>query len=387
MEHDKTLLLNLCKMITNAGFRTIECLRTNTMSNLKLIDRSSRCVKDPNPLASTMSIISTKYPISVDKEIVIKSGVPNKYYYKNHSIQDDTHYHGRVLCKKEAVDWWITNSTIPDEDTIESISILTASTKKDVSLYNSINWSESRIQWGPPNLERRRISTKNPLAKVDPTIREQVIMQTLMPDHTLPHSRVTKDDLTSIKGLADLSLPSKMSLSAQLRILLNQLDPKKRMLPVIPGCSDIIGPIKHALVHNNFVLNNITSVELSNVDNTYLIIDKFGKNLQYKFTHSSLDQGGARKIIHESTLYGKSISSYLRDPDMPDTNYTKWLKVILGLAINSESESNNLRTSPAAAKIKIFRVENLSGTKFMIYEGTEIVNFRFIDMRGRELVF
>lgn len=92
----KKIFLRNVRLINNAHDKTIDILRTQKMLNVKLIQRASRCVKDPNPLSSTMTSFSQKYPISLDHELARANKVPNEFF----PVRDkDTHKHGRILCK------------------------------------------------------------------------------------------------------------------------------------------------------------------------------------------------------------------------------------------------------------------------------------------------
>lgn len=61
-DREKEVIMRGVRAILEAGSQAMEIIRGNKMSNLKTIERSSRSSKDPNPLATTMGLISTKYP-------------------------------------------------------------------------------------------------------------------------------------------------------------------------------------------------------------------------------------------------------------------------------------------------------------------------------------
>lgn len=132
-QQKKRLLMNAISTILKANKRTIEIIKDSTLNNLKLIERSSKCTKDPNPLASTLVQMNTKYPISIHKEMAIKYKIPRSMM----PIvgPGDTHKHDRVRCKKDAVEWWIGNSELPDEELSKTIDIIRKQTRKDVEGY------------------------------------------------------------------------------------------------------------------------------------------------------------------------------------------------------------------------------------------------------------
>nr|QPL15313.1 polymerase PB2 [Hymenopteran orthomyxo-related virus OKIAV175] len=379
---DKEHLMYCVRMINNSRDETIEAIRKEPTSNMRMIERASRCVKDPNPLSSTMSTMSMKYPLSVDREKLLKSGMPSNYYLVENQSIEDTHFHGRILCKKEAIEWWIGKSEEPKKDTLDVINILLKQHRKEVSSYYDIPWQSVHIQWGTPNLERRRVSTRTPLIQIDPSIRDQAIMQVLMPDFVTPYQRVTNNDLKEIRDLSNLTLTGKMSLSSQIRILINQMDPRRRVLPVLAGSSEITASLKHALTHSNFLILGHETEEMRGSPTVTKILDKFGKNAQYEMSHSYMSQEQMSEILRKTTCLGEPIINYLSRTDIQETNYIKWMKVIINIKINSESESNGLKTSPVPTKITVRPMENMSGTPFFLYEGYEVVNFKYYDIRG-----
>ncbi|CAG9761502.1 unnamed protein product [Ceutorhynchus assimilis] len=159
----KQAFLHGIQKILSAKPKAIEILRIMRMYNSKLIERSSRCLKDPNPLASTMSVMSTKYPLSVDKSRFKKYQMPLNFIPPKKTDPGNKHYHGRVLCKKDAIEWRITKSPVPEESSLAVTNILMKQARKDVELYKSFNWSRVRIEWGEMILERRR--ARNPHSK------------------------------------------------------------------------------------------------------------------------------------------------------------------------------------------------------------------------------
>lgn len=382
MVEEKKHFLHCIELINKASKESIDVLRSEPMSNMNLIDRASKYLKDPNPLSTTMALMSLKYPLSIDREKAIACSLPRQYYLMNNRESEYTHYHGRILCKKEVIEWWINEAEEPGEDTIKVIDILMSQHRKEVSSYYNINWRNVRIQWGTPNLERRRVSTRIISINIDPSIKEQALMQELMPDYITPYKTVTESDLKEIRELSKLSIEGKMSLSTQIRILLNQMDPKRRVLPVLTGSSEITASLKHSLTHSNFVLINFETDEMRQRPISNRILESFGKNLQYEFVYRDVTQDKMLSILNTSTCMGKPVINYIRNPDIPETNYIKWMKVIAGQRINSESESHDLKTSPVPAKIRVRPVENTKGMRFLIYEERETVNFKYKDIRG-----
>lgn len=85
--------------ILKAKKKSIEILRKTPMNGLTIVECSSKCVKDPSPLTSTMVSLSRKFLLSIDKEKAIRYKVPEGLIHKvEQKKTEDMHRHGRVLC-------------------------------------------------------------------------------------------------------------------------------------------------------------------------------------------------------------------------------------------------------------------------------------------------
>lgn len=102
-------------------------------------------------------------------------------------------------------------------------------------VYYQINWASSLIKWDQPVMERRIVRTKNPVFEVHQSLREPLLREILFPETTMPSQRIAKADIKQMKEIMDLSFESKMTLSKQIRILINSMDSGERYLPVFPG--------------------------------------------------------------------------------------------------------------------------------------------------------
>lgn len=92
----------------------MQIIKSQKMCNVRLVERSAKCIKDPNPLSSTMAVMTQKYPLSVKRTKIKKYSLPKEFFPSK--PVDDTHRHDRVLCRKEAVDYWAGVSAIPSVD-------------------------------------------------------------------------------------------------------------------------------------------------------------------------------------------------------------------------------------------------------------------------------
>lgn len=234
-DREKEVILKGVKAILEAGAKAMEIIRNNKMSNLKTIERSSRSAKDPTPLATTMGLISTKYPLSIDKELAKKYKIPNHMFPSNSFGRKDFHKHNRVLAKMEAINWWIQEGPPATESTRSICDILLDQSRQECKRFYNTDWEEATISWGPPVLERKVVRTKILIVEIPRPLRSAAISEILFQYYTIPSNLITSLTLESLKDLANLTLDSKIILSKQANILLQAMDPGEKCLPVLPG--------------------------------------------------------------------------------------------------------------------------------------------------------
>lgn len=113
--------------------KSIDILRKTPMNGLTIVERSSKCIKDPSPLTSTMVSLSLKFPLPIDREKALRYKVPESLIHQVEKKKtEDMHRHGRVLCKKEVIDWWVDKSTLPSPSVVETINILYKQQRSEV---------------------------------------------------------------------------------------------------------------------------------------------------------------------------------------------------------------------------------------------------------------
>ncbi|RZF32581.1 hypothetical protein LSTR_LSTR016046 [Laodelphax striatellus] len=119
-----------------------------------------------------------KIPTHIDKTKAIKYKIPSEYLAQ----QKDNHNRERVLCKVEAVSWWLHSAPIPDEEQQKVIDVLYKTHRKEVSSYMSVNWKEGRLTYGPVLMVKQMTNTKVPLAVIPRSSQESMALQVLMPE-------------------------------------------------------------------------------------------------------------------------------------------------------------------------------------------------------------
>lgn len=297
----KEILLKNVLAILSTTPRAIEIMRTQKMMNLKLIERSAKSKKDPSPLVTAMATMGLKFPITVDTQKALECDMPREFLWQGKK-GEDYHTHGRTLCKKEAVDWWVEKIEVPGEDVVRVIDLLYTNSRYEVHCYKSVAWGNSRIKFGPPVIERRNVSTRRPIVNIEKKLREQLIKQALFPDLSLPNEIITQDMLSQVKELIEIGIDSKMTLASQIRILLTQMDPRIRYLPLIPGSPEITVGFKHAMYHSNFTLTNCDMNIMGESDSYNMTFRMFMQSIIREHIAKNITVDDAKKIIERAKI-------------------------------------------------------------------------------------
>jgi len=381
-EKRKEYLLEIIKAINGADARTLQIIRENPLCNARLIERSSKSTKDPNPLSTTLSTITQKYPISIDVRMAQKYNVPKDLLcVRNDKPVKDSRIHDRVLCKKEAVDWWVCQSNLPDKPTVDLINLIFKPHYKEVTKYYDMEWPIIRV--GTPNLEKRSINTRTPLINTDKATRQKAVEAIFFPEYAVLYDPIPTNLLGQLRTIASQEIASNMSLSSQLRIFMNSLDPKTRTLPVPPGFRDEYTSLKHAIIGSNFVCTPSTKSKRCPMSNTHLLLNQVAKIIVSTSKSLKEHPSSITEAIQKTKIEGTPLGILLKDSSLKETPETKVLKAIMGMEVIIETTNDGLTTSPMMARITPIYKSNQGGTMFRMYLGDEVVNFKYSDIRGQ----
>uniref|UniRef100_A0AAT9JA19 Polymerase PB2 n=1 Tax=Cryptocercus meridianus orthomyxovirus 2 TaxID=3133493 RepID=A0AAT9JA19_9ORTO len=371
----KEVLLSLCKKIKEANRGSIDILRTQPVCNLKIVQRRAKNIKDPNPLSSMMSTISTKYPLSVDIERASKVGLPREFLYLK-----DAHQHGRVLCKLEAVDWYLNNSKAPTNDIKKAIDILFETKRNQVKFYYSFDWSRARISHGETYIQRSLINMQESSIKIPRNQKVEYIMACMMPQYILDYGQLNKDLLDDLKKIRDLNLLSKMTIQSQLRILMNTLDEKPRFVPCLVNASVEVNRIRHAFATNRYKIH-VENISSRGRSSNKELLTKLGQSLWL-----IIEKGESLPKIHsyvrDASHEGRSIISCIENEPNLEGMFINYLMVFMGKSIIASSTIGNFTFTPINGKTVTHRMKGKNGVFFNTYQGIEMIQFKGRYVRG-----
>jgi len=379
LEDKKKVLMSTVRQILGFSKLAADLCRETPVANLRAVRRSAKNTKDPSPLSSTMITISTKYPISVDKAKARRYKVPNKFL----APINDAHQYGRQLCKIEAVSWWVENAESPSEDLRNLIRLLYSQHSKDVSDYYGINWAATNIVLGPVTFERRPVPTQTPLVEVAPAKRQELLVSMLCPDSIIRHSDLPQYQVEKFRELAMARIDSKMALAPQYRILLDCLNPKVRVAPVVPNASDRTMKMRHAICQSNFTIRGPIEFDSSSEskemhDHLMSVCSAIHHRLQ---TGSPDLIPDAKIALSTTTILGVPLLEFLRENNSNNESI-KLCKALAGYEVGMESKMYDIDFTPIPADVTSTTKQNAAGFTYKVYLGLETVYFRRGGMAG-----
>ncbi|KAK4887479.1 hypothetical protein RN001_003750 [Aquatica leii] len=379
---EKELFMRQVEEILKLSPQAVNVMRTKCMMNFKLIERSSKCLKDPNPLATTLALLNKKYPLSVSKTSARKYRMPKNLFPLEKESKDGKHKHNRTLCKLEAIEWWVDKSEVPSQDVIDTINVLMKEPRKEVKKYYEISWAGSRVQWGPPIIERKIVATRDVSIQILTQLREKTLCEALFPEYIIPSKRVSQDMVDSVKDLSMLETTSRISLSRQLRIILNTMDPCYRYLPCIPGESPHLSTLRKTIHHSNYVIigHQITG------ENRTQSLEKLSLEVGKMLIHCSRSQGLSHlqltQVIDNISIMNKPLRKVVAEiGDIPSVGI-KWLRAALELDSTLEFEKGGITFCPVSSHGHTAIVRNKSGLAISIRREAEVINFKKSALRG-----
>nr|QMP82167.1 polymerase PB2 [Lepidopteran orthomyxo-related virus OKIAV178] len=380
----KSILLKASRSILKLSQSSLNIIKTRKMYHTKLIERSSRCTKDPNPLATTMILLNQKYPLAITKSSAKRHGVPSSYLCPGSTTQsEDTHMHDRVLARLSTLDWWINRSVIPSENLKRLAEVLFKVPDSQVETYYGIKWEDSRIKWGQPTLQRNLVRTNTPIVDIPLSLRNAAIKEVFFPEFSIPHPRLPSGVVEDLKREMNVILEDNMPLTKQLRILLNALDPRERYLPILPSSEERIIQIKHAVVHNNLVLVNYTQ---PNNKNQSLWLPSF-RNLVSSIIYESKIQNIPTEEIKEiclsSTISNMDFMTMMESVRATDSLEFLWIKALFDRPTTLEHTRGSMTVCPDPREGREIQIYNKKMIPRAIKMGNQVVNFKYMNMRGK----
>lgn len=375
----KAVLMMAVNKIYSASEEAITILRDTPVSSLKVLRGIAKGDRDPDPLSSTMLQINRKFPITIYSAHPKFSLIP-----KIMLGPDDFHLYRRKLCKLEAVQKTIEDTTPITDQEKGIISVMYRQHDQDAQKYAAIDWRNAKISFGLTVLNKVYAPTRCPIINIPKPIREQMVLQTLCSDLIIPYNDINPNLVTILKQVIGASIHDKMTFMQQARILLNQLDARVKLQPLPPGYEEWMGVLRYALFGSRWTTTSIMVNESSTTERmekfkNLIVLNKVCiKILQLKISGPN----DLRLNLNHVKLHGELIEHALLG--VPDTNNSnlKVLCVLIGISTTMSSELGRVTFSPAPSEIRPVVRRNLAGFQYKSYKGMETVYIRCDETTG-----
>lgn len=176
---------------------------------------------------------------------------------------------------------------------------------------------------------------------------------------------------------------SRMTLPSQIRILLNQMDPRHRVLPVPSGFNDSFATFKRAIVGNNYTIAyTIGQLDIGSKNKERLII-KTIQCIVYETKERKFTEEEVKSALFHTWIDGITLEQLIRTTHLKETPEVKVAKSCLKIPVITESTNDGLTTSPGVARVHTLYKQNCSNVQYKVYLGEEQVSFKYGEIRGQ----
>lgn len=271
----------------------------------------------------------------------------------------------------------------PSDDLKNLIRLLYSPHTKYVTDYYGISWENTNIVLGPVTFERRPVPTQTPLVEVAPAKRQELLVSMLCPDSIIRHADLPSYQVEKFKELAMARIDSKMALAPQYRILLDCLNPKIRVAPVVTNASDRTMKMRHAICQSNFTIRGPIEFDSRNEskemnDHLMSVCAAIHHRLQLGTPDMIPD---AKLALSATTILGVPLLEFLRENNSNNESI-KLCKALSGYEVGMESKMYDVDFTPIPADVVTTTKRNAANFSHKVYVGLETVYFRRGVMAG-----
>ncbi|CAB3222668.1 unnamed protein product [Arctia plantaginis] len=298
-------------------------------------------------------------------------------------MRKDSHRKRKILAKLNSIDWWISHSPVPRNNAIKVIELLLKKQVEDVKTYYLVQWSRKSIKWGPPIKQRQIVRTKNPIIDIPPHLTTPALKEILFPEITLPDSRIGTQDIVGLKEMFGVGIEEKMSLVRQVRVLLNAMDTKEIYLPILPNSSNNLVPIKHAMLHYNFVLSTISVEDMRENTSWEPLLENFIRCLYVEAKLSNISIQDLRDICYNTTIMRKRVVDLLDLIGSRNSLEYVRLKALFERGSTLECRRDGLTTCTMPSDCRHTVIGNAAGCDTHVLSGNQMVSFQYGDIKGK----
>lgn len=211
-----------------------------------------------------------------------------------------------------------------------------------------------------------------------------MILQALLPDFTLKYEATCPNLVANLKAIIDANLSTKMSFMQQVRIIMQHLDARPRLQPMIVGTSDATGVFRYAISQSNFSLRGI---QIPNQTSGVEAIQS--PVLIAHACQLALDDGADVENVKNSVvgtkINGVYVTTLLDDWEDRQSIALHFLLTITGRRTSMGSKIRGVQFYPVPSEMPLVIREsrNKSGFKMNMYVGRETIGLKYKDVLGQ----
>nr|APG77901.1 polymerase PB2 [Sanxia Water Strider Virus 3] len=363
-------LEHLINMVLNSSPEVIDVLRSNSMCNMRVVQRKAKNIKDPNPLSTMMTLMPTKYPLTITSEGAKEAEIP-----LNLIGPPDAHHHGRRVCKIEAVNWYLENRKPTTGEERDAVDLIYRSFDRDVEEYFRIDWSNSTVSIGEVLFSRENVSMNEEIVNIPNNLRYLYITAALFPEYLFSWELIDREKLAQVKMQRDIVGKCKLSLVSEIRILLNSMDPKYRIIPALHGAGKFINRMRHAVAVQWMSIN--LSMASPDKNQEFSLARTLGAACWFAVQSRKEDCFTLPNSILSMEFGTRSMKEILEDLDTTDI-YVKYLCALVGLPITLAVKLMGFSFHPIGKVERVIKKTLLRRVKYTAFEG-----FLTFFMQGR----
>lgn len=103
-------------------------------------------------------------------------------------------------------------------------------------------------------MNRRVVRTREPIVEIPASLRKIALCEVLFKEYVLPNRALTELTLKKLREYIGMDLTDRISIAKQSNILLAEMDPRERCIPIVSGARYGTASYRHASSHSNFVV-------------------------------------------------------------------------------------------------------------------------------------
>lgn len=179
-----------------------------------------------------------------------------------------------------------------------------------------------------------------------------------------------------------MELPDRISIAKQSNLLLAEMDPRERCIPIVAGAPSGTASYRHASSHTNVVMVGIKPPMESPATDWSGLLSNLIRATIYIRKHERIEPPEVVTMLADVKILGSSVPEILNVAALSDSNEIRWAKALYQIPTTFELTRGDLTTCPHPGKAmyKIHKNEGGVEKPVSFFKLTE--SFRYRNTRG-----